>query len=404
MEIIGTIYSHHLGFDRITEILHKHYPAGTLFIGEENGSQIVVLELERDTESGVRAQYRERAKPSYQIPQVDDSPLTGNLKGLYGYVKSLPTSNEKVKDMFLQKIMTLNSEFTISASGVEGVKELMAELASKFDAVVFVQPNTVISKSTGQHFLDRDLNLIIDGKGNCEIDNLDVKIDSKYFDKDLSEVTQEQIDRKERNDALIRQNGIKVNEHLPVIESEEECEFRTPQEIAQRVTVLAVTNLVAFGNITGEKAIDYLQHYGLWDYVTPNEIEFLENPTDDRKQYETWKCECIWTLMWALGRVDDLGSPNELCSLQNIPTEEYPVTGGKDPNDFINAVTSMRNKAEILDMNDLYYRLDWACVDARINKQQMQGAHPGVVYERHYALNWLIGYGGLDWDDVTCDT
>jgi hypothetical protein len=28
----------------------------------------------------------------------------------------------------------------------------------------------------------------------------------------------------------------------------------------------------------------------------------------------------------------------------------------------------------------------------------------GVVQERHYALNWLIGYCGQDWDDITTDT
>ena len=28
----------------------------------------------------------------------------------------------------------------------------------------------------------------------------------------------------------------------------------------------------------------------------------------------------------------------------------------------------------------------------------------GVVQERHYALNWLIGYCGQDWDNITTDT
>lgn len=28
----------------------------------------------------------------------------------------------------------------------------------------------------------------------------------------------------------------------------------------------------------------------------------------------------------------------------------------------------------------------------------------GVVQERHHALNWLIGYCGQDWDDITTDT
>ena len=30
--------------------------------------------------------------------------------------------------------------------------------------------------------------------------------------------------------------------------------------------------------------------------------------------------------------------------------------------------------------------------------------YSGVVMERHYALNWLIGYSDQEWDDVTTDT
>jgi len=29
---------------------------------------------------------------------------------------------------------------------------------------------------------------------------------------------------------------------------------------------------------------------------------------------------------------------------------------------------------------------------------------PGVIYERHYALNWMIRYGEQEWDDVSFDT
>jgi hypothetical protein len=27
-----------------------------------------------------------------------------------------------------------------------------------------------------------------------------------------------------------------------------------------------------------------------------------------------------------------------------------------------------------------------------------------IVQERHYAINWITGYGGLPWDEVTTDT
>ncbi|MEY2943079.1 MAG: hypothetical protein RLY97_1093, partial [Pseudomonadota bacterium] len=28
----------------------------------------------------------------------------------------------------------------------------------------------------------------------------------------------------------------------------------------------------------------------------------------------------------------------------------------------------------------------------------------GIIQERHHAINWIIGYDGLDWDEVTTDT
>lgn len=147
-----------------------------------------------------------------------------------------------------------------------------------------------------------------------------------------------------------------------------------------------------------------LKQYNLWHLVTPDEKAFLENPTDQKKSQETWKCEGIWTLMWALKIVDDLGFPDTLANLNDIPFDKYPIDKDKDPNDFINAQNNVRDKSEILNANDLYYRMDWACVDARINNRAITQIHSGVVYERHYALNWLIKYMDSDWDDVTCDT
>lgn len=407
--IICTIYSHHTGFDKITAILQSTYPKGRLTFEEEDGSQIAHLEVKGGLFSStkkLKVSYRERTQPSYQLPEVDDSPLTANLKGLYGYVDSLPTTNEQVKDLFLQKILTLNSECSIieEQGATKELESLIKALARELDAVLFVQPHTVISKSPGQHFLESNLDLIIDGEGNCEIDTLSVRIESAYFDKPQVDASKDQVERKARTERLLEDWNVKINPYLPYLESEQETALRTPKEIALRVSVLAVVNPVAFDILSAEEAISYLKKYNLWEHATPAEKEFLANPTDDRKKTETWKCEGIWTLMWALKKVDDLGSPSQLCNLDNISREVYPVGPDKDPNDFIHSIQETRSKAEILDAADLYYRLDWACVDARLHKQPMQEAHPGVVYERHYALNWLVNYMEEDWDDVSCDT
>ncbi len=213
-----------------------------------------------------------------------------------------------------------------------------------------------------------------------------------------------QMTRKERTEEILKEEGIKINFNLPPIESEEETTLRSSKEIAARAAVLAITNFVAFNTIDSETATDYMIEYNLWEYVTPEEKNFISDPTEEKKFQETWKCECIWVLLWALKIVNTLPFPNELCDLNHIPFEKYPVGGDRNPNDFINSNHEIRSKSEILDANDLYYRYDWACVDARINNREMTQTHPGIVYERHYALNWLINYMDQEWDDISCDT
>jgi hypothetical protein len=67
--------------------------------------------------------------------------------------------------------------------------------------------------------------------------------------------------------------------------------------------------------------------------------------------------------------------------------------------------SGIRGKMEILDEADLIYRYHWATRGAELKgKSPPAGLDPGVVYERHYALNWLIGYMGQEWDDVSTDT
>ena len=133
-------------------------------------------------------------------------------------------------------------------------------------------------------------------------------------------------------------------------------------------------------------------------------MDLLLNPTKEKKTRESWKYEGIYVLLWALNQVDELYFPAGMINMDDLKIRDYPIGKDKDPKDFINSALSIREKAEILDANDLYYRLDWACVDARLKNTTPEGVNPAVVYERHYALNWLINYSDQDWDDVSCDT
>ncbi len=407
MDNFCTIYSHELCFDDIVSVVKDTFPKAAISTsgnGENKNLEVTISAGLLKAKKKFQILYRERAVPSYNITKID-SDLTKNLSGMIGFVESLSFKTPQLKDLLIQKIHTLNSESPILSNGDldNELRDLAQKLAQKVDGIIFSPPNT-LRKSNTQLFLNKDLQIIVDLEGNSEVSELAVKINSKYYDGDQSSVTESQKQRKSKNEAFLRSKNVKINEHLPCIESDESTTIRTTKEIAERVTLLATTNMVAFNNITGQEAIDYLTKYNLLNKATPKELDFLKDPTDDKKMYETWKCEGIWVLMWALKIVDEIAFPNELVDLNKIPFEKYPIGADKDPNEFINSINQSRSKQEIMDANDLYYRMDWACVDARIKGEEIKEIHPGIVYERHYALNWLINYMNEEWDDITCDT
>lgn len=209
---------------------------------------------------------------------------------------------------------------------------------------------------------------------------------------------------------FLHSKGIPVNKHLPMIEENHEVTLRTVDEVSMRAIALCIVAVrgecAGAGNMT-PKEIGDLQNtitakFNADSFFTPAEMGFL---LDDTKDIQTatqfsWRYECLNVMLWALGFVDQLTFPDNIC---NVPSIVRIIQQHETFADFL-LVANLRDKEEILDQADLIYRYNWACVDARINGKEMHLVNPGVVIERHHALNWLINYCEQAWDDVTTDT
>lgn len=205
--------------------------------------------------------------------------------------------------------------------------------------------------------------------------------------------------RKEKSEAKLNQLGIPINPFLPNIESREEANFRSAEEVARRAEALLAVAITAKGFDRAE-VIEWLQSLGTWECVTPEEEAFLTNrdQSDKDNRNFSWRVESLWVLLWALGKVEKLNFPSTLCDI------DFAYEAVTKASDFV-AAAQLRDEEEILDEADLIYRIHWAGRDAELRGEDPPcELHPGIVYERHYALNWLIGYMDQDWDDVTTDT
>lgn len=209
------------------------------------------------------------------------------------------------------------------------------------------------------------------------------------------------LERRTRSEQRLASEGVPVNRYLPAIEGESEAKRRSAQEVADRAMTLLIVAARAEG-LEIERVREVIAEYRLEAALTPDERAFLAKPAVEEKDAIafTWRYEAAGALLWALGYVEKLGKPEEpldpalLTSILVERSREELLAGAK-----------LRPLPQILDEADLIYRYHWAARDAQVNgKPVPPGLNYDAIMERHYALNWLIGYMDQAWDEVTTDT
>jgi hypothetical protein len=214
-------------------------------------------------------------------------------------------------------------------------------------------------------------------------------------------------ERKARsNERIEAVGGLRLAPMLPVIETAAASLRRSDSEVAHRALALAAVAVTGEGHAMGADGMraytdDLVARLQLPGHVTPDEQAFID--ADDPPQRDvvqfTWRYECAWLMHWALGFVDELAWPEDLCDAASVMI----IVRDHGHDGYLDAAR-LRPQEELLDAADLIYRIHWAVVDARLGGGPADGVDPGVVVERHHALNWLIGYGGQAWDDISTDT
>ncbi len=213
------------------------------------------------------------------------------------------------------------------------------------------------------------------------------------------ELYQDQVLRKAWAEDVLAEQGIPINTHLPCIEGQAEAKIRSPREVADRLLALTIVAVKGEG-LAQEDVLVFIEERGVGPLLTPKERAFIDNPepTDHERAQFSWQYECAWVLLWALNFLDGpLEFPGSIC---DVPKLVETVRDSKDLT--LNGLHSANN---ILNEADLIYRYHWAVRQAQIDGAEAPGGlEPGVVQERHRALNWLVTYMDQDWDDVSTDT
>ncbi len=399
-----TIYSHNLNFEKILQIVKSNLPKAKVEYKDSGTQKSLVTVIEDEILGDIKIlniNYRERINPSYKLEQVECG-LTQNLAGMVNFIQSLPAENEHVRNQFLHKVMSVNCEMSFVAEPeiTNEFEAILHKIVAELDAFIFAEPTHIFSQSNSQHFLDKQMNLILDMDGRCEVQDVEVNVNAKYLDEPQENYNDEQLGRKAKTEAFLKSNGIKINQNLPCLPTSENITLRSTKDVIDRAYALLIIALKGEG-LEQEDVMEIVEEKNINSF-TPEEnyIYKAEELSDKERAYATWGYESLYTMLWALDVMNELTYPSEICDVPRIVEELFHPS-----REEFESTVKLRNKSEILDELDKIYRMNWACVDARIKGQQVTGnINSSVVYERHCSLNWLINYQNQDWDDVQTNT
>jgi hypothetical protein len=179
--------------------------------------------------------------------------------------------------------------------------------------------------------------------------------------------------------------------------------LRSASDIARRAIALSQVISVAFGAPRLD-ALAWLEREGLANELSPKERVFLASDAPSREDVMafTWRVECLAPLLWSIGKIGAMPALEAECDTYQLKTA---IVWPPAATELFIQSAMMRTEEEIEAEYEKVYDAHWHVRDARLfGRPAPAGLNEEVIFERHYGFNWLIGYGGQDWDEVSTDT
>ena len=405
------LYTHANNLDKLRAILEMQF--GKVKIEQNGGVTSLTVVADKTIFSSGKTlifNIQQREKPDYQLTEIVDN-FTQNLAGMCNLVNQVPLDDFELKTKLMAKIGSLNSGIAIIAKPgfVEKFKKAIFLLTENFDAILFSGKNTFFPNAAAQGFYNKKGELLLDFQGNSHGKDLEVNIDGVFFEEEqgvtpVGNATDWQLRRKEGAENILKECGVKINATLPCIADAKDVKLQTQDAVVDRCLALFACAVKSEedGGLSLEDLQGLANQFGIYSKFSPKEkIYYADMNADEQDRANfLWRYESLYLLLWALGFTEELTYPDSICDVPFVAKTVFS-NGEKG----FRAAAKLRGVNEILDQMDLAYRCHWAVVDARVKNENVSGnLNSSVVYERHYAFNWLTNYMNQPWDDVQTHT
>ena len=387
-----TLYTVIGDFSRVAESMRVRFQEVTKMFTPEDDRWMILLQ----DDTMIRCSMMESGSQADQVAE--------HTEGMANYFARVDTPLIAIKEEVIRQIQCFNCIVGIEFE-LDDNRDRTSYIINTFYDVAgdvngfLLYPSMSLFDSKGK--------LLFSVKGESEYETFRPVANSDLLEVGRPEAGDVDQARRERSFVRLKEAGVPYMEHLPCEVLDCEAMIRKPEEIARRAAALFAVALYSevmlSENPDREEALGFVarvdEGYHIMDEFTPLERAYLDTPSPE--QYDCiqflWRYECCAVLLWTLGIID-LPYPSAICDVPYIARLFFD----HKENGTVLGLGEIRDRQEILDEADLTLRYDWACVDARVKGEETPASlDGGVVMERHYAFNWLIGASdGAGWDEI----
>jgi hypothetical protein len=222
-----------------------------------------------------------------------------------------------------------------------------------------------------------------------------------------------------RSFAELKQRSVPVYPGRLLVEDDDQVRLQDAAEVARRAIILWALALRAEGTPQEEVAA-LIDKADAWDSVSPSEREIFQATSIEPGVADSlvWRLESLWVMLWALGHVEQLHWPDDMCNVPRL----VEIMRAQESNPAFIQEAKLRDVDQILDAQDLTMRINWAIRESSLREQAtiplrldwsgevnwvpiVECPGVGVTEERHHALNWLVQFlAPENWDEVDTPT
>ena len=347
-----------------------------------------------ENEDGYKGLLAEGVHTAVTIRRDEDGEASGALRSRF---ENAPMADKDVLNAALMQISLFDVKLTaVSEGDPEKAEEAHKNLVSRLCGAVkgfYCEENTLY-RWDGKKLVGTD--------GSTEFT---VFMPVKCASGENASADPEVL-RKLRSMETLRSRGILSPCDAPVQVREDCIDLRSTEDIVSRAAALLLVSLTAKAYTSPKEIVtpaawcasvteklDSL--YRVKSALTPKEKSYISNPTPGKHDAFLMRAESCAVLLWALGMIDLPwpGQKQDLSALNDILKNSGFSLLCKQAHP--------REKGVLADEHDLITRLHYATMFAPAEELMNAGVDFDAVYERHYAMNWLVGADGITaWDNV----